>query len=341
MAERATPYLLTPTYSVSAAERRQANLFATRTQSMALRPIAERRMNGLCVDGTLGAEDAVFWLAETSLRSVVPDAAAVPNLRDLPPPLLSALAHLALEPVLKSIRNELGQDVQITGAAFKDLPPGMAIEIPLGAASAQRTILRPSEDVLAQVCAVLTARPLVLRGENSQNASVTVLFEAGRLEVSLNDLGGLRAGDALLLDRHPSPDTVGLSLLGQDDPLGFADLGDTQIEVRQWRIDMMTDLEPNDEDDDLDDDEADAPEDAYAVPIHDVSVNLRFVLASQDITVAELGSIGEGYIFDLERPLESLVTIYAGKKQLGTGELVLVGDRAAIRLSRLNAEEDG
>jgi len=69
--------------------------------------------------------------------------------------------------------------------------------------------------------------------------------------------------------------------------------------------------------------------------VGEVPVHLVFELGRTEIAVADLESLGAGYIFELGKPLSQSVDILANGHRVGTGELVRLGETIGVRVSRL------
>ena len=71
-----------------------------------------------------------------------------------------------------------------------------------------------------------------------------------------------------------------------------------------------------------------------SVPVANLDVELRFEVGSTSLGLEELAALQPGYCFELNAPSDEPVTVYANGKKVGTGSLVDVGGRIAVRLAR-------
>ncbi len=69
--------------------------------------------------------------------------------------------------------------------------------------------------------------------------------------------------------------------------------------------------------------------------VRDVPVHIVFELGRALLTVNEIETIGQGYVFDLGRPLSQEVEIIAGGRRIGTGELVRIADSIGVRVIQI------
>ena len=182
-------------------------------------------------------------------------------------------------------------------------------------------ILYLGDGALERVFERLEAAP-IFRGDALESvATLEVIFEAARTDLSLEELAALRPGDVVLLTLDEVPPGARAVLRDSDEALGRVRLeGETATLVRLGRRDM---------EDDTDDTEA-------GVDIDALEVTLRFSLGSAAVTVEALRGLAEGYVFELDLPPESAVRIYAGRQLIGTGEIVEIADRLGVRVARLN-----
>lgn len=69
--------------------------------------------------------------------------------------------------------------------------------------------------------------------------------------------------------------------------------------------------------------------------IRGVKVNLVVSVGRCEVTVAELFALKDGAVLKLDRPTEEPVEIYLDNKLIGRGELVVVDDNFAVRITEL------
>lgn len=69
--------------------------------------------------------------------------------------------------------------------------------------------------------------------------------------------------------------------------------------------------------------------------LDEVEVKLVFEVGRLTMTMAELNRLDAGHVFDLNRAPDQAVDVFVMNRQIGSGELVLVGERIGVRLTRL------
>lgn len=65
-----------------------------------------------------------------------------------------------------------------------------------------------------------------------------------------------------------------------------------------------------------------------------LEVKLVFELGRSTMTLAELNRLDAGHVFELNRMPDQAVDIFVMNRQIGSGELVMVGDRIGVRITR-------
>ena len=299
---------------------REANLLASRTDRLFLAVLGGPPGPGVLIDGSFDAGAAQLWIAEDTFRALSPEAAGTPDLVRLPGFLLSALVELALENPIEAFRDALASEFLQREAKLGSAPdrPGLGLRLEDCGAP---LILYLGDGALERVFERLEAAP-IFRGDALESvATLEVIFEAARTDLSLEELAALRPGDVVLLTLDEVPPGARAVLRDSDEALGRVRLeGETATLVRLGRRDM---------EDDTDDTEA-------GVDIDALEVTLRFSLGSAAVTVEALRGLAEGYVFELDLPPDAAVRIYAGRQLVGTGEIVEIADRLGVRVARLN-----
>lgn len=69
--------------------------------------------------------------------------------------------------------------------------------------------------------------------------------------------------------------------------------------------------------------------------LNDVPVDIRFELGTASLPLGALRALGEGQVFRLARGLKEAVDIRFSGELIGQGELVLVDDTLAVRITRV------
>ncbi|GBU17806.1 MULTISPECIES: type III secretion system cytoplasmic ring protein SctQ [Methylobacterium] len=177
-------------------------------------------------------------------------------------------------------------------------------------------------------------------------------FEAGTVRLSLAQLAGLRPGDALLPDLwHPARGEVRIALGGTHEarattdrhtstlkapfrPLppaaagGHGDFGMAQ-ETAAGRAAKTAADDPAD-------DPANGPREA---DLDSLGVSLSFELGRRSLPLSEIRALGAGHVFDLGLDPDQPVDLVANGTRIGRGEIVEIGERVGVRVTRLFGQD--
>lgn len=74
--------------------------------------------------------------------------------------------------------------------------------------------------------------------------------------------------------------------------------------------------------------------------LNEVKVPTEVVLGHRDLTVAELASIGEGTIIELDTLAGEPVDLVAAGRVIAKGEVVVIDESFGIRVTEVAGEED-
>lgn len=69
--------------------------------------------------------------------------------------------------------------------------------------------------------------------------------------------------------------------------------------------------------------------------LEELPVRLVFEAGRVEVTLAELETIGSGWVFPLGRGVDGPVDILANGRRFGTGELVRIGETLGVRVLRI------
>jgi flagellar motor switch protein FliN/FliY len=67
--------------------------------------------------------------------------------------------------------------------------------------------------------------------------------------------------------------------------------------------------------------------------LNDIPVDVVVELGRARLTIRELASLGEDEILELDRPADQPLDLVVGDRVYAQGEVVMVGDRLAIRIT--------
>lgn len=74
--------------------------------------------------------------------------------------------------------------------------------------------------------------------------------------------------------------------------------------------------------------------------LHDIPVDLVVELGRARLTVKDLAEMGKGEILELERPADKPLDVVVGDRVFARGEVVMVGERLALRITELVGREE-
>ena len=69
--------------------------------------------------------------------------------------------------------------------------------------------------------------------------------------------------------------------------------------------------------------------------LYDVTLELRAILGSANMEVSNLLKLGRGAIIELDQKVKEDVTLFAAGKLIAYGQVVVVNDKIAVKISRL------
>lgn len=230
---------------------------------------------------------------------------------------LSALERrgieLRLETVSEPVRNPWGQ----MGAECRigTLPPfGVLIDAP---PALLRSLMLAAERL-----------PPPPRGFGAVPVELRVL--AGVTRMPALDLHRLAVGSAILFDhswlpQHRLAIVAGSTVLwaGQTSARGVVLVSKAPVTEMRERFQWLDDSNA-----------AGAYMDDQNAAIDPLEVKLVFEMGRLTMSVADLAKLDAGHVFELSRLPEQAVDIFVMNRQIGSGELVMVGDRIGVRITR-------
>ncbi|MCP4804252.1 MAG: flagellar motor switch protein FliN [Proteobacteria bacterium] len=69
--------------------------------------------------------------------------------------------------------------------------------------------------------------------------------------------------------------------------------------------------------------------------LHDIPVDVVIELGRTRLTIRELAELGVDEVLELERPADQPLDIVVGDRLYARGEVVMVGDRMALRVTEV------
>jgi flagellar motor switch protein FliN/FliY len=74
--------------------------------------------------------------------------------------------------------------------------------------------------------------------------------------------------------------------------------------------------------------------------IHEIPVDLVVELGRARLTIKELAELSNDEVVELDRPSDSPLDVIVGGKIFARGEVVMVGERLALRVTELIGKEE-
>lgn len=258
---------------------------------------------------------------------------------EVPEDLLPALLEGVLSGFLAAAETVLGAPVRLQRVWALDsdadlVPPeghclhlGLAEEAGSGRIRA-RLFLRDEElQALAEAAEGSPAPAAASGGESEEpwaNLPVRLVVRAGGASFPASELAALAPGDVVLLDRNIA-EKGALRI-------GAGEAGREKFNWTATRMEGGVLIEKEIAMENLDN--GAAPQGA-ALDLETMEVPLAFDLGARPATLAELRSLAAGTILELPGNAEGRVTLRAGGRTIGTGTLVMLGDRAGVRIDAL------
>lgn len=261
---------------------------------------------------------------------------------EVPEDLLPALLEGVLSGFLAAAETALGSPIRIAKVYAMDPsapadeeavdegePEGHRLDLGLMEEGGQgriraRLFLQAEElEALATAAEAAPARPP--EDESPWAAApARLVIRAGETRLNAEELAGLEAGDVVLLDRDPAAAGALRIGAGEGDKLKFhwagTRKGDAAVIDKEIPVENM--------------DKASAPEGA-AANLEALEIPLAFDLGSRPAALAELRGLAAGSVIELPDNPDGRVTLRAGGRVIGAGTLVMVGDRAGVRIDAL------
>ncbi len=144
----------------------------------------------------------------------------------------------------------------------------------------------------------------------------------GRSILSLPEVGGLSIGDVVFMQQYVTGQQLILRIARQS--AFVADAEDNRVTIRQ-RMELMEEqTHPA---------ETDAQS---SVDMADIPVELLFEIGRQKFSIADIQAMQEGYIFELERPVDQPVLVRANGKVIAQCQLVQIDNRLGAKITSLS-----
>jgi type III secretion protein Q len=301
-------------------------------------------------------------LYERLLARIDPELLAA----DIDQEILPLLLESCVEDALSQAETALGHRIELAavqpGTAFNLAGLDVGLEVLIDGEEAGFAALRAAKEDVIGLAKVLSERPKPSRSFG--DLKIEISLRTGAIWLDLGTLKALKPGDVLLAKEDASrfqrlAATVGEQWLFPVEltrkgpttrgPLRRADRNDQE----EW---MMAEPNPAGDVDealtkagtgdqqpvadqpadiagaDFSDESIPQPADAA---FDDLPIKLVFEIGRLDLPLGKLQEIGQGHVFELERPIGEAVEIHAGGRRIGQGEVVRIDDQIGVRVLRL------
>jgi len=242
------------------------------------------------------------------------------------------LVEIAAAPLLEMLAQALGTPLHVAQVHLAPLQPAPP-ETQDDAVLSFRYLPQPGAPAVraALLCGGLAGLRLPPPAADRQawhDLPMPLRLGAGSLRLAARELAALRAGDVLRGDTALSAEPLHLQLLLGARPLALARVGIDPAFQHHLEIVSMSTTYPSPAGPDLD----------AIGGIDDVGIHVQFHIGSQQIRLRELASLRPGALIALGvDPLAQCVAISANGTPVGKGELVVVEEELAVRITAWTA----
>ncbi|HRJ69007.1 MAG TPA: FliM/FliN family flagellar motor switch protein [Beijerinckiaceae bacterium] len=286
-----------------------------------------------CLRAQIDGAAVNFWVPAKALSAVAFLAEPAVSMGDIPEEGRALLFEYVLDDLLTAVESR-GHLVAITEVAnpVRNPPGDLGFWASVGQVPAFPGLIEGPPVFLSQLQRAADALPM--RSLGFVDLPIVLRMLAGATWLSNDGYVGLRQGDTVLIDRtwltqHRAPVLVGDSLIlsANVTSRGFAlDRSGPVTDLRERATWLADDLIS----------EGAFMSDGEAGNLETLEVKLVFEIGRFTMSLAELNRLDAGHVFELNRAPDQAVDIFVLNRQVGSGELVMVGDRIGVRLTKLN-----
>ncbi|MGV3659966.1 MAG: type III secretion system cytoplasmic ring protein SctQ [Prosthecobacter sp.] len=277
------------------------------------------------LDVVLGGHDLRVELCRLPDVAWISPALAGVKIQELPPELACALIESCLGEIFDAL-SKSGVDVRITSVApfSHRTAPEEAIEWQVGRGGEEGWMRGhvAGGDAALEHLASLMQNVTITEDAGSDKLPTPVSLLAGRTRVPLADLQNLERHDVLLADLSAFTRARHCQLW-----TGGQVVAEGLLEGRAFTVQKLNRPEPT----------TMAAAAASTTPLNDLEIDVTFVVGQATLTLGELRSLAPGFVLDLPTPLGGGVTIFSNGRNIGTGEVIEVGDHLGVRITSLSA----
>lgn len=277
------------------------------------------------LDVVLGGHDLRVELCRLPDVAWISPSLAGVKIHELPSELACALIESCLGEIFDAL-SKSGVDVRITSVApfSHRTAPEEAIEWQVrrgGEEGWMRGHVAGGDAALAHLAALMQTVPVAEEAGDDQLPTAVRLL-AGRTRIPLADWQALEPHDVLLADLTAY--TRGRHCLLWT---GGHVVAEGLLDGRSFTVQKLNRPEPTPM----------AAATAPTTPLNDLEIDVTFVVGQTTLALGELRSLAPGFVVDLPTPLGEGVTIFANGKNVGTGEVIEMGDHLGVRITSLSA----
>jgi type III secretion system YscQ/HrcQ family protein len=258
----------------------------------------------------------------------------------LPPSLQASLVTHAIDDLIHQVTARMGLSPEVrallSAERIADAPlPSAPEAVGLGWRIDEegRTWLHGalwlSAALARRVVDLMAGPPTPGRGVAVDRLRLPLRVELGRTGLTAGELGGLEPDDVVLVQEHRWDEGRVTVIVAAN--LRYA----ARVADGQLTVGAREETEP------LSDDADDQTDEVALADLDDVTVSVAFDLGRLELAIGELRRVAEGYVFDLERPLDRAVALRVGGRLIGRGELVEIEGSLGVRVIEIFPRDHG
>jgi type III secretion protein Q len=295
----------------------------------------------VALDLTLDGMPALLLLDSDPVATLLELPLAAADLAQLPPGFQAALVAEAVADLLDRVASATGlapdarallPAAQIAQAALLSDPAAAELGWRIVGEDQQtwlRGAVRLSANLAQRITELAAGQPATGDGLAVDRLPLAARIELGRTALTTAELGGLEPGDVVLVERHRWGEAVVAIIISAG--LRYA----ARVDDNQVTILAQEEAGPLNQDTDA------PPADGALSDIEEVTVAVTFDLGQLELAIGELRRVREGYVLDLQRPLEGAVALRVNGRLIGRGELVDIEGSLGVRVIEIFPRDHG
>ena len=251
-------------------------------------------------------------------------------LSKLPDELFKAAMVQALNPLLDVMRAVLSSPVDFISLEPEEpdvLHSGLTIQLTVNELS-HTLLVNPNPMIMELITHLPPHIP-----DTTPDIPIWAELILGRSILSRLEISTLSTGDIVFLQQHVTEQQMMVRATRYTAFVGETE--NNQVTIRQ-RMELMDEQHPEAQEySEHSEQRQEQDQHQGGIDLAELSVELLFEIGRQQFTAAEIQSMQEGYIFDLERPIEQPVHIRANGKIIAECQLVQIDNRLGARITNL------